>query len=115
MQISHDSPVYGISVAASLTGVDAQMLRAYEARGLIEPHRTEGGTRRYSNHDLEMVHRISAMLAGGLNLAGIAEVFVMEAENGRLRAEIDALRACLAEPPPDHDRGSRARTDKHRL
>lgn len=93
MEIGSDSPVYGISVAAELTGVDAQMLRAYEARGLIDPYRTQGGTRRYSNDDLAKVNHISDLLGGGLNLAGIVVVFVLEAENLRLRTELDALRA----------------------
>jgi DNA-binding transcriptional MerR regulator len=97
VEIGQHSPVYGISVAAELTGVDAQMLRAYEARRLIEPHRSAGGTRRYSNHDLQVVDRISTLLGGGLNLAGIAQVFLLEAENRRLQTEIDQLRTALHE------------------
>jgi MerR family transcriptional regulator/heat shock protein HspR len=93
MELNQHSPLYGISVAAELTGVNPQMLRAYEARGLIDPHRTDGGTRRYSNHDLEVVGRITALLGGGLNLAGIEQVLHLEAENRRLQAEIDRLRA----------------------
>jgi MerR family transcriptional regulator, heat shock protein HspR len=86
------SPVYGISVAAELTGVNPQMLRAYEARGLLDPHRTEGGTRRYSSDDLQVVHRITTLLGAGLNLAGIEQVLLLEAENRRLQGEIEALR-----------------------
>ena len=64
--------VYGISVAAELVGTGVQNLRAYEARGLLEPERTEGGTRRYSANDLDRLRRIGDLLEAGLNLAGIA-------------------------------------------
>lgn len=81
--------VYGISVAAELSGMGVQTLRLYEARGLLAPHRTEGGTRRYSADDLELLGRIGELLAAGLNLAGIYLVLELEAENGRLRRELD--------------------------
>ena len=68
-------PLYGISVAAELTGVNAPMLRAYESKGLIEPFRTDGGTRRYSEADLDAVNRITTLLAAGLNLAGVQECY----------------------------------------
>ena len=87
-----DRALYGISVAAELTGVDPQMLRTYEARGLLEPQRTEGGTRRYSGNDLERIGQITALLDEGLNLAGIAHVLALQAETQRLRAEIHCLR-----------------------
>lgn len=87
-----DRALYGISVAAELTGVDPQMLRTYEARGLLEPQRTEGGTRRYSGNDLERVGQITTLLNEGLNLAGIAHVLALQAETNRLRAEIQRLR-----------------------
>lgn len=85
----HDHAVYGISVAAELTGLGMQNLRLYEARGLLEPARTEGGTRRYSNRDLERLRRIGDLLGDGLNLAGIAQVLRLETENARLREERD--------------------------
>ncbi|OLP72358.1 MerR family transcriptional regulator, partial [Salmonella enterica subsp. enterica serovar Javiana] len=66
--------VYGITVAAELVGMGVQNLRMYEARGLLEPHRTEGGTRRYSADDLERLRRIGDLLEAGLNLAGIGMV-----------------------------------------
>jgi len=87
-----DRALFGISVAAELTGVDPQMLRTYEARGLLEPHRTEGGTRRYSGNDLKRVGQITTLLDEGLNLAGIAHVLALQAETQRLRAEIQRLR-----------------------
>lgn len=81
--------VYGISVAADLVGMGAQNLRAYERRGLLDPGRTDGGTRRYSTDDLDRLRRISELLALGLNLAGIAVVLDLETDNARLRAELD--------------------------
>jgi DNA-binding transcriptional MerR regulator len=79
--------VYGISVAAELVGMGVQTLRLYEARGLLEPERTEGGTRRYSANDLDQLRRIGDLLADGLNLAGIAMVLDLEKQNAQLRAE----------------------------
>ncbi len=87
--------VYGISVTSELTGVAPQNLRAYEARGLIEPARTEGGTRRYSEHDVHRIGRITGLLEEGLNLRGIGYVLELEAETRRLRAVIEALRERL--------------------
>ncbi|HEU5267666.1 MAG TPA: MerR family transcriptional regulator [Jatrophihabitans sp.] len=79
--------VYGISVAAELVGMGVQTLRLYESRGLLEPERTEGGTRRYSANDLERLRRIGDLLDAGLNLAGIGRVLDLEDENTQLRAE----------------------------
>jgi DNA-binding transcriptional MerR regulator len=79
--------IYAISVAAELTGAGVQNLRVYERHGLVEPARTDGGTRRYSEDDLDRVRRILELLAGGLNLAGIALVLTLEDDNARLRAE----------------------------
>ena len=77
--------VYAISVAAELTGAGVQNLRAYERRGLVEPSRTAGGTRRYSEHDLTRIRRVMALLGAGLNLAGVALVLELEDDNARLR------------------------------
>ncbi len=82
--------VYGISVAAELVGTGVQNLRAYEARGLLEPERTDGGTRRYSANDLDRLRRIGDLLEAGLNLAGIAMVMDLQDENDHLRAENEA-------------------------
>ena len=84
--------LYGISVTSELTGVAAQNLRAYEAKGLLEPARTEGGTRRYSDHDIERIERISALLEAGLNTKGIGYVLELEAESRRLREQLEQLR-----------------------
>ena len=64
-----------------------QNLRAYEARGLLEPERTDGGTRRYSTDDLQRLRRIGDLLDAGLNLAGISMVLDLETQNSELRAE----------------------------
>ena len=79
--------VYGISVAAELVGMGVQNLRLYEARGLLEPERTSGGTRRYSPNDLDRLRRIGDLLDAGLNLAGIGMVLDLEGQNARLRKE----------------------------
>lgn len=79
--------VYSISVAAELVGTGVQNLRIYEARGLVAPHRTAGGTRRYSSADVSRLRRIAELLDAGLNLAGIAMVLTLQDENSRLRAE----------------------------
>jgi MerR family transcriptional regulator, heat shock protein HspR len=87
-----DRALYAISVAAELTGVNPQMLRVYENRGLLEPERTEGGTRRYSGRDIDRIRQITALLAAGLNLAGVEQVLALEAETDRLRDQIEELR-----------------------
>ena len=93
--------VYGISVAAELTDVHPQALRGYEAKGLIEPYRTAGGTRRYSGNDLDRIRRITTLLAAGLNLAGIRHVLDLEAETADLRAQLhDAQNTDPSAVPP---------------
>lgn len=85
--IGQDRGVYSISVAAELVGMGVQQLRLYEARGLLAPDRTDGGTRRYSNDDLTRLVRIDELLQAGLNLAGVAMVLDLQDENDRLREE----------------------------
>ena len=80
--------VYAISVAADLTGAGVQNLRVYERHGLVEPARTTGGTRRYSEEDLDRVRRVLELLGLGLNLAGIALVMRLEDDNRRLRQRL---------------------------
>src|SRR2546423_7306483 len=80
--------VYGISVAAELVGTGPQNLRLYERKGLLEPARTAAGTRRYSLDDLDRLRRIGQLLADGLNVAGIAVVLQLEADNAHLRANL---------------------------
>ena len=93
MDLGRDRALYGMSVTAELTGVNPQMLRVYEAKGLLEPYRSDGGTRRYSDNDLERIDQITTLLAAGLNLAGIEHVLQLQAETRRLQAEVRRLRA----------------------
>jgi len=85
--------VYGISVAAELTGMAPQTLRLYEHRGLVSPVRTAGGTRRYSEQDLDRLRRIGELVKDGLNLAGVARVLDLEQDNARLQADNEQIRA----------------------
>lgn len=84
--------VYVISVAAELAGVHPQTLRIYERKGLLDPARTVGGSRRYSEEDITRLHRIQDLTNAGLNLEGVRRVLELEAEVGRLRAELEAVR-----------------------
>lgn len=84
--------VYVISVAAELAGMHPQTLRIYERRGLVSPARTQGGNRRYSDEDIELLRRISELTAEGMNLEGIRRVMRLEAENARLRTELEQAR-----------------------
>lgn len=93
-----DHAVYGMAVASELTGVTPAMLRDYEAKGLIRPHRTEGGTRRYSADDIAEVRRITELLESGLNLAGIEAVMALQDENDGLRAEVERLQGSKTDP-----------------
>jgi MerR family transcriptional regulator, heat shock protein HspR len=118
-------PRYSISVAAELSGLHPQTLRVYEARGLVRPRRTPGGTRRYSDADIARLTKISALTELGLNLAGVTQVMQLEdtvevltrrvsdlegqllAAATRLRAELDQVhreyrRDLVPYQPPKH-------------
>jgi MerR family transcriptional regulator/heat shock protein HspR len=97
--------LYGISVAAELVDMAPQTLRSYESHGLVEPARTDGGTRRYSENDLNRLRHIGQLLAAGLNLAGVKVVLEMELENQRLRNELGDAQAELAQRPRPADGG----------
>jgi MerR family transcriptional regulator/heat shock protein HspR len=92
VDLERNRALYSISVASELTGVNPQMLRSYEDKGLLAPHRTDGGTRRYSGHDVDRIAEISTLVASGLNLTGVEQVLRLRAETQRLQAEIDQLR-----------------------
>ena len=81
--------VYGISVAAELTGCPPETLRLYERKQLITPARTDGGTRRYSNDDIARIRRITELAALGVNLTGIKHILDLETENSSLRGRLD--------------------------
>jgi MerR family transcriptional regulator, heat shock protein HspR len=97
--------VFVISVAAELAGVHPQTLRIYERKGLVDPARTGGGSRRYSEHDLERLRRISELTDEGLNLAGVKRVLELEAEVRRLEAELaEALEKARTDVDRTHRR-----------
>jgi MerR family transcriptional regulator, heat shock protein HspR len=88
-----DRGVYGISVAAELSGIAVQSLRLYERQGLLTPARSDGGTRRYSADDLARLQRISALVDAGVNLAGIARILGLEDDNTALSTANSDLRS----------------------
>ncbi|PVG84362.1 MerR family transcriptional regulator [Nocardioides gansuensis] len=112
---SPDAAVYVISVAAELTGLHPQTLRAYERMGLITPGRTGGGGRRYSHRDLERLREIADLTASGVGVEGVRRILELDnqvealrARNGELAAQLEAtreaLRQALASPgsqPPN--------------
>jgi MerR family transcriptional regulator, heat shock protein HspR len=96
MRPSDNHPRYSISVAAELAGMHPQTLRTYEAKGLVRPRRTPGGTRRYSDRDVERLRKIGALTGElGLNLAGVMRVLDLEDAMDVLVREVTALRARL--------------------
>jgi MerR family transcriptional regulator/heat shock protein HspR len=97
--------VYIISVAAELVGMHPQTLRVYERKGLVSPFRTPGGTRRYSRADLERLSLIQDLSASGVNIEGIKRVLALQAENQRLRSQVDRLRRLLEDA--ERRRGTR--------
>lgn len=91
-----DRAVYVISVAAELAGLHPQTLRIYERKGLVDPARTGGGSRRYSDADIEQLRRIQELTAEGLNLAGVQRVLELEAALAQLQRELAATREAAA-------------------
>jgi MerR family transcriptional regulator, heat shock protein HspR len=93
MEGTHESrAVYVISVAAELAGLHPQTLRIYERKGLVDPARTGGGSRRYSDDDIEQLRRIQELTSEGLNLAGVQKVLELEAELAELRRQLEVAR-----------------------
>jgi len=90
-----DRALYIISVAAELAGVHAQTLRIYERKGLIEPRRTQGGSRRYSERDITLLRRIQELTNEGVSLAGVRKILDLEAELEDAEDRIAQLRAAL--------------------
>ena len=88
----HDRPRYMISVAADLVGMHPQTLRIYETKGLVRPKRTPGGTRLYSERDLDRLRLIQQLTTDlGLNLAGVEAVIRLEDELQRMRARLERM------------------------
>ena len=107
MTRSRDHAVYIISVAAELAGVHPQTLRIYERKGLVDPARTTGGSRRYSDADIDLLRRIQDLTNEGLNLAGVQRVLRLEEENHRLRDELDRTRTAAREAVASAERRDR--------
>ena len=85
--------VYGISVASELSGIDPQTLRLYERRGLLTPARTDGGTRRYSDDDLDLLQQINELVAQGINIAGITQILHLQHRNSELESDNSDLKS----------------------
>ena len=101
-----DRAVFVISVAAELAGVHPQTLRIYERKGLLQPKRTQGNTRRYSQRDIEQLRRIQDLTqAAGVNLAGVKIIMEMQ-------AEIEALRRRQADLELEVRRSRRATRER---
>lgn len=92
-----DRAIYVISVAAELAGVHPQTLRIYERKGLVNPKRTAGNTRRYSERDIELLRKIQELTNEGINLAGVVRILELEEEVARLQARYDEAVADLGD------------------
>jgi MerR family transcriptional regulator/heat shock protein HspR len=93
--------LYIISVAAELAGVHAQTLRIYERKGLIEPARTQGGSRRYSDHDIALLRRIQELTNEGVSLVGVRKILELEDERARAEARIAELERAVEQSRKD--------------
>src|SRR3954466_16004751 len=93
--------LYVISVAAEPAGVHPQTLRIYERKGLIEPARTSGRSRRYSDRDIALLRRIQELTNEGVSLAGVQKVLELEAALARARARIERLEHDLQQAHDD--------------
>ena len=99
--------VFVISVAAELAGMHPQTLRIYERKGLLEPFRTPGGTRRYSQEDIERLQLIQELTSQGLNLEGVRRVLALQEENRRLKRKLNRLRDKLEDLEEEAERAGR--------
>lgn len=97
MEARETRALYIISVAAELAGVHAQTLRIYERKGLIEPQRTQGGSRRYSDRDIALLQRIQNLTNDGVSLAGVRKILGLEDQLARAEARIQQLMSALEE------------------
>ena len=94
---SRNKPLYMISVAAELTGMHPQTLRVYEQKGLVNPGRSRGNTRLYSQADIERLNLVSRLTDEGINLAGVIRILDMRERAEEKDAEIDELRRRVRE------------------
>ena len=93
MSARKGTAVYVISVAAELCGMHPQTLRIYERKGLLQPERTSGGSRRYSDADVALLLRISELTSEGMNLVGVKRILDLERRVAELEAELERLQA----------------------
>lgn len=87
-----NKPLYMISVAAELTGMHPQTLRVYEQKGLVNPGRSRGNTRLYSQADIDRLNLISKLTDEGINLAGVVRILDMREQTLQLKDELDSMR-----------------------
>ena len=87
----YNKPVYMISVAAELAGVHPQTLRAYEQKGLLNPQRTTGGTRMYSQADLDHLALINELTEEGINLAGVMRILDLQRHLDEVEGQLDNM------------------------
>lgn len=99
--------VYVISVAARLVGMHPQTLRNYERTGLLDPSRTRGGSRRFSDEDIERLRRIQQLTGEGHNLEGVRRILELERELAELRRQLEELREVAARRVADTHRSYR--------
>lgn len=92
MELEADSrALYVISVAAELAGAHPQTLRIYERKGLIEPARTSGGSRRYSDRDIQLLRRVQELTQQGISITGVQHILELEEEVAKARIRIEQL------------------------
>jgi MerR family transcriptional regulator/heat shock protein HspR len=103
--MTQDTPKYMIGVAAALVGMHPQTLRLYEARGLVRPRRTPGGTRLYSDSDLERLAGIQRLTSElGLSLAGVEHVLALEDVVATLGRQVARLERDLERAQHQHEK-----------
>lgn len=91
-KVTHTQTTYVISVAAERAGVHPQTLRIYERKGLLDPDRTPGGSRRYSDEDIAQMAHIQELTGQGINLEGVRRILALEAQIASVREQlVDAL------------------------
>lgn len=95
-----DAAIYTVGQVAEMLGVQPAFLRRLDTERVVQPARSSGGQRRYSRAEIDRVERVSALAADGLTLAGIRQIFVLEAELALAREELAAERAKHIDPKP---------------
>lgn len=108
-----DVPVYVISVAAELTGLHPQTLRAYDRLGLVKPGRTGGGGRRFSWHDIEMLREVAELTANGIGLEGVRRILDLENRVTALRMRVAELEQELSVTQVAHERALKNRMSRN--